>query len=78
MLPPPGMRRAPSAPLAGIAPAAAAPAAAIMKARLFHRCSTPISIKVPHERARRLGAGAWVTPYDLPLYFYYSLCFVEK
>jgi hypothetical protein len=38
------------APWAGIAPAAAAaPAAATMKARLFHRCSTPISIKVPHE-----------------------------
>jgi hypothetical protein len=49
MLPLPGISRVPSAAWAGIALAAAAPAAAIMKARLFHRCSTPISIKVPHE-----------------------------
>jgi hypothetical protein len=50
MLPPPGVSRKPLAPCAGITPANAAdPAAAIMKARLFHCCFTPISVPLPIE-----------------------------
>ena len=78
MLPPPGSGAAPPAPCAGIDPAAAAPAAAIMNARLFHCCCTSVSIKVKPEGSRADCAGRLVTLYDLWLYFYYSLCFVEK